>query len=190
MRFNELSKEKQDEILATTKSVCRHTAQRWPKSVTADDIEQMVLEALMGNEYAAAVRAAAEGDKDRRWMVLRKLANQIAAQERRDYEQFSGNFYYSVDEVRELLEDGILTDTNDPDRNVEEGIDLLEALTNLQARESPYVDVILERYTAEEPDVPGYKVSRALTALTDLMNDSHKARRIAYLERTEYGALA
>ena len=188
MRFNELSKEKQDEILATTKSVCRHTAQRWPKSVTADDIEQMVLEALMGNGYAAAVRAAAEGDKDHRWMVLRKLANQVASQERRDCEQFSGNFYYSVDEVKSLLEDGILT--GDSDDHVEEGVDLLEAMITLQKRESPYVYVILDRFGNFDKSVHHVKVNRALTALTDLMNDSHKTRRIAYLERTEYGALA
>ena len=190
MRFNELSKEKQDEILATTKSVCRHTAQRWPKSVTADDIEQMVIEALMGNEYAAAVRAAAEGDKDRRWMVLRKLANQIAAQERRDFEQFSGSFYYSVDEVKDLLEDGILTDLDEPDRDVEEGVDLLEAMISLELRKSPYVEVILEKFVERKVFDDRKKVFRALTVLTDLMNDSHKARRIAYLERTEYGALA
>lgn len=188
MRFNELSKEKQDEILATTKSVCRHTAQRWPKSVTFEDIQQMVLEELMGVDQLSTLRAAVSGDSDQRWMVLRKLANRIAARERRDYEQFSGNFYYSVGEVRELLEEGILT--GDDDGKVEEGVDLLEAMITLQKRESPYVEILLDYFVEHATGIRKQRVFKALTALTDLMNDSHKARRIAYLERTEYGALA
>ena len=188
MRFDDLTEEQLKILLSTLKSVSRHTAHRWPKSITFDDIEQLVLEFLMDHSKRNVLKEAVSEDKDRRWMVLRKLANQVASQERRDYEQFSGNFYYSVDEVKSLLEDGILT--GDSDDHVEEGVDLLEAMITLQKRESPYVDVILDRFGNFDKSVHHVKVNRALTALTDMMNDSHKARRIAYLERTEYGALA
>ena len=80
----------------------RKAANDWPGVAEAEDIDQEVWVKIL--EAPGTQRDLAEMDDNARYQTLHKLAQRVASKERNDYSRFSGNFRYSVSEVRSLLE--------------------------------------------------------------------------------------
>jgi hypothetical protein len=167
----------------------------WPGVVEADDIEQDIYLHLL--ERPGSLEKLLTFDDKGKLNALIQIGHQIAKQERIDYEVFSGNFRYSVDEVRNILEDrGLHGD--DPalksswsvaedfttggefedavlNKSAQE-TDLVRAMERLSRNNPHHTDLINRRYLAGESlnDADRKELYRALTALTTEMNRSFK----------------
>lgn len=175
MSFNDMSPDQLKWLVRDTREVARRVAYKWPGVATADDIEQLILEFLMESRNSSVLSRVINGSDEVKAITLSKVANQLASKERDNYDHFTGNYFYSVDEVKGLLRNGILTSDSEQMASAEAGIDLLEAFIAMTKRGSPYIDVILDHYTNGE-NISWHKISRALNALTKDMNRSYKDR--------------
>ena len=178
MKFSELDSEQLTLLYKEVKKAARYMSYRWPKTTTPDDIQQMILEFLMEERNVAALRMALSRSETERWTALRKVANQCAARERNDYDQFSCNYYYSVGEVWTYLRNDALIGGL-PNGFTEVRMDIENGLNYMRARKSPYVDVLVDYY------VHGKRVDqaakqRAVTSLTDAMNKSHREKELVH----------
>lgn len=186
-----------DEIL--TKQINRaakSVAFQWPGIVEADDVEQSIwlrllespgsMDKILGMDDAAQSRA------------IIGIGHQLASKERTDYEHFSGNFRYSVNEVKNLLESGILKDLGygvksswSTEEYIAKGGEFADAVLSKNSMEtdlrrglrwvesvnSKYYEVIRRRYLRDEVLVDSADqrlVQRALASLTTQMNRSFK----------------
>lgn len=195
MGTNVLSLEK--EVHKAAKSV----AHQWPGIVEAADLEQDIFLRLLESP-GSVDKLLNEFDDRNRLNAIIQIGHQIAAQERTDYEVFSGNFRYSVNEVKRLLEDRALHNEN-PELGsnwsvaedfVSKGgefedtvlnkssseTDLRRGMKRLWERNSKYAEVITRKYLNGDTLTSGAditRISRALTALTTEMNRSFKQQQ-------------
>ena len=159
------------------KKVARNVSYGWPGVVEADDLEQLIWVHIL--ESPGTQRDLDEMDEHTRYRTLSKIGHRLASQERASYDHFSGNFRYSVDEVKSVLSRGVLIeDIGGFDEAV---FDLMEALEVLVTRSPQYVDAITSRYA--DQIIPTEKsekdaLSNGLTRLTDEMNKSNKRRHV------------
>jgi len=194
---NVLSLEK--EVHKAAKSV----AHQWPGIVEADDLEQDIYLRLLESP-GSVDKLLNEFDDRNRLNAIIQIGHQIAAQERTDYEVFSGNFRYSVNEVKRLLEDRALHNENpelSSNWSVAEDFvskggefedtvlnksssenDLRRGMKRLRERNSKYAEVIDRRYLRDEvipqeDRAERTRLTRALTALTTEMNRSFKQQQ-------------
>ena len=84
------------------RKVARRAELEWPGIADAEDIEQEVYLHIL--ERPGTQRDLAEMDDLSRYRTLHKIAQRIASNERTKLDRFHGNFKFSVDEVRSLLE--------------------------------------------------------------------------------------
>lgn len=91
-----------DEWLRAIKKVAKKAAYDWPGVSSADDIFQGVCLHIL--ESPGTQRDLHDMNQIDRYRSLHKYAQRIASQERHGYARFVGNFRYSVDEVRVMLE--------------------------------------------------------------------------------------
>ncbi len=191
----------ENEVRKAAKSV----AHQWPGIVEQDDLEHDIFLRLLGSP-GSVDKLLNEFDDRNRLNAIIQIGHQIAAQERTDYEVFSGNFRYSVNEVKRLLEDRALhNDTPELDSNwsvaedfVSKGsefpdtvlnkssqeTDLRRGMKRLRERNSKYAEVIERRYLRSEVLEAGperTQLHRALTALTTEMNRSFKQQKRQHL---------
>ncbi len=194
----------ENEVRKAAKSV----AHQWPGIVEQDDLEQGIFLRLLDSP-GSVDKLLNEFDDRNRLNAIIQIGHQIAAQERTDYEVFSGNFRYSVNEVKRLLEDRALhNDTPELDSNwsvaedfVSKGGDFSDTVLNksssetdlrrgmkrLRERNSKYAEVIERRYLRDE-NIPESEsgaraaLTRALTALTTEMNRSFKQQGAARID--------
>lgn len=107
--------------------------------------------------------------------LLARMADRICIGERDDYEHFTGNYRYSVNEAKVLVEEYFL-------RNEEEFmVDLVDveiALDQLLEINQGQYEAIFRRYALGEVPVEPMKsrLKRGLTKITDYMNRSFKDR--------------
>lgn len=173
-------------------------AYQWPGVVEADDAEQMLYTHLLERPNAID-KLLNDFDEKQRLNAIIQIGHQLASEERADYDVFSGNFRYSVDEVRRLLEfralhheepslgsnwsisedfisggefeDAVLT-------KMASETDLRNAMKRLRESNEGYADIITRRYLGGESlSVEGgdrMRLNRALNALTTQMNRSFK----------------
>lgn len=158
-----------DEILVELTSKVRRAARsveyNWPGTVCADDVEQELYVRLL-ELSDEALQEVTEQSYDGAVAAFRRMGNQIASQYAADYEEFTGNYRYSGDEVKELLARGHLVISDG--MSVTERADLT---TGMQEIPEQYADVLWQRFVEDEnPD--RRKVSRAVLALTREMNRS------------------
>ena len=177
------------------------SARKWSGVIDPEDMEQeMWLRIAESTDYSEKL---AEMDDAARTSVLNKMGSQIASGYRNDYEKFSGNYIYSTDEVRELLESGALGNLNggeltiavDHDESVDnqevaqrvvsrketvtERIDLELGLKALAKRNSSYYAAIVNMHIygiRPVDDTARRTLNRAIDALTEEMNWSFKRR--------------
>lgn len=193
------------ELLAPdVKTAARTTARQWPDVIDRDDAEQEIWLRLL-DAGQGVVDSTVALDKPARVSMLTEIGHQIAMKERDAHELFSGNFYYSTDEVRKLLENGALLDIEDhaygtgghfynPDRvaggETESLFDLTGSrsdvktgMERLAKRNSRYHGEIINRYQVSFYDPPVLDQSarkvlqRAVDALSREMNHARTAAR-------------
>ena len=174
---------------------------KWPNVVSADDMEQELYLFLLERPNVIE-KLLTEFDDKNRLNAIVQIGHQIASKEREDYEVFSGNFRYSVDEVRGILEDRALHD-EDPSLGsnwsiaedfISKGGEFEDAVLNKSSSEMDlrrgfgrllkqnpkYADIIRRRYLDSESfeeAVDRMRLMRALTALTTEMNRSFKQQQ-------------
>ena len=181
------------EVTKAAKSV----TYQWPGIVEADDLEQDIYMKLLETPNSVEKLLNDFDDKQRLNAII-QIGHQIASKERADYDVFSGNFRYSVDEVRRLLENRALHH-EDPSLGsnwtisedyvkggeFEDAVltklasetDLRNGMKRLRKANPGYADMIQRRYFTGESIVEGSdrtRLSRALTALATQMNRSFK----------------
>ncbi len=176
---------------------------KWPNVVSAEDMEQELYLHLLESPGSVEKLLNEFNDKDRLNAVV-AIGHKIAGKEREDYEVFSGNFRYSVDEVKRLLvERGLLDEDHElgsswsskelisggefadlVNTKVSADVDLKRGMAALRKSNSKYAEAIEGRYKEEEkkkstqPErTERYVLSRALTALTKEMNRSFKEQQ-------------
>jgi hypothetical protein len=175
---------------------------KWPNVVSEEDMEQELYLFLL-ERPGVIEKLLAEFDDKNRLNAVVALGHQIASKERDDYEVFSGNFRYSVNEVKGLLEDRALHHESPElgsNWSVSEDFiqggefedtvlnklasetDLRRGLKMLAAKNSNYAEIIQRRYLRDEV-IPQSetgardRLTRALTALTTEMNRSFKQQQ-------------
>lgn len=171
----------QDEVRAVAKDVAR----KWPDVVTADDVEQDVMVLLL--ESPGTLNTVLNASPKIRKQMYFKLGHQEASKQHVDYEHWSGQFCYHVEDIRKFLEDGALTaDSGIPESEVLS--DLIEALAEMthKTSSSNYVDSILVRYVdgvvPDKNSADRKRLNRAVTAVTERMNRIGEARLRAWSE--------
>jgi hypothetical protein len=188
----------QDEVRKAAKTV----AHKWPNVVNADDMEQDIYLRLL--ESPGSVEKLLNDFSDRsRLNAIVRIGHEIAKIEREDYEIFMGDFRYSVDEVKKILDNRALIDlyeldeetnlksswgayfsvSNEFENKVVEKVaiesDVRRAMESLASKNSRYAEVIQRRYGKEEvipqdESAEHKRLGRALTALTKEMNRDYK----------------
>ncbi|WP_280350416.1 hypothetical protein [Nocardia abscessus] len=153
----------------------RSVAYQWPEVADADDIEQGIYLRLL--ESPGSVEKINEMEDAARYRAVVGIGHQLASEERDDYSHFSGNFAYSVDDVKSLLQRGVLSyPVSGFDSAV---VDLRIAMDRLDDVAVDYAASIRSRYLWWEIPTRSTEkttLSRALTALADEMNRSNRKR--------------
>lgn len=163
----------QDQVRKAAKTV----AHQWPTVVEADDMEQDIYLHLLESPGSVEKLLNDFSDKDR-LNALVAIGHKIAGKERLDYEIFSGNFRYSVDEVKKLLEKQTFKDAS-LGRTATSG-DLVAGMNRLRESSPQYAEMIERRYVNGETmtvDADRKRSERAVEALTTEMNRSFKSTR-------------
>ncbi len=181
------------EIRKAAKSV----AFQWPGIVGQEDMEQLLRVHLL--ETPGSVEKILGMGDAAKYRAVIGIGHQLASKERANYEHFSNNFRYSVNEVKALLRSGILkafgpglrSSWNITEEFVSRGgefedavltknsmeTDLLRGMQGLLKANAGYYDAIrrthLEDETALEA-VDRKRLERAQVALTTQMNRSFK----------------
>lgn len=161
-------------------------ADQWPGAIEADDLRQELWVKLL--ESVAYREQMTNAEPALRMELLKRMGRQIAGSYVNDYELFSGNAFYGTEHTRELLDAGILTvarsELGAMNETLTEFLDAQEAFTALKNRNRRYADVLWSAYAAGEIDRNSFSVrktlSRAVKALTDLMNQAHRRRYAEY----------
>ena len=150
----------------------RRAQARWNNLLPADDIEQEIWLFLMENP--SAQRYLLEGNQAEIAKALMTRADIICSRERLSYDHFTGNFHYSTEEVRDLLED-LTQDRVDLDASM---VDLDLAMADLEEENPNYYFVLHEAYAAGiEPEDTKSK-TRAVDKLTTIMNRKRSQREL------------
>lgn len=181
MTLNDLTQEQLDELTRVVRRVARSVAFNWPVTVVGDDLEQELwLEIL---QKPSTLKALVEADPPLRYRLLVRLGHRSAGNARDTYEFFTGNFRYSVDDVKRLLLKGALDTDVVPDSS--SGLDLEASLSALWETTPQYAEAITTRYSEkwESPESRSgqHALERGLTALTDGMNRNSRARDAAHV---------
>lgn len=178
----------ENDVAKAAKSV----AFQWPGIVEADDMEQSIWEHIL--ESPSTMAALQRMENTPRYQTISKIGHRIASKERDDYDHFTGNFRYSVGEVKKLLGDGGLasksswkTDEYTTDGGEFEDVvlltvsmaeDLKRGMEKLQESSPQYHDILVRKYRDGEyvtgTGAEHTRLTRAQTALTTAMNHGHK----------------
>lgn len=164
-------------VLVLSKEVskaARTVAIQWPTVVEADDLEQDIYTHLLESPASIDKLVNEFNDKDRLNAII-AIGHKIASKERLDYEVFSGNFRYSVDEVKKLLDKQTFKDAKFGNTSTSE--DLRRGMESLRVSSPQYAEIIESRYIDGEfvkSPAEGMRLVRAVEALTTEMNRSFK----------------
>lgn len=170
---------RRDELLAALVPKARAAARAavdWSGVIEADDLEQEIYLKLLELSDRALSDVADHviyGDRSAFKFLRDTLAPQIAAEYRDDYELFTGNYYYSGEEVRRLLTDGVLVFGDAA--TATERADITKAMAAIPAQ---YREALVRRYVEMIDDrADKDTLVRARRALTREMNKSNREAR-------------
>lgn len=172
---NTTAKTSIEKLLPEIQQAAKKTARDWNGIISADDAEQEIVIRLLEDAYAEKLLCF---DQNARTETLEKIGRQIASDYRTDYDHFTGNFFYSTNDVREILERGALHEERVSTNT--ERLDLDEGMALLKRRNERYAKMLGRRYLAGEEVKERMVLSRAVDLLTDCMNNVHRNREIAY----------
>lgn len=158
------------DLVPKVRAIAHKTASYWPGTIDADDVEQEISLRLLELSDDALERLD-QSPHAGVMSTLRMLGMQIASDYRNDYESFSGNYRYSGEEVRSLLESGALVFSDE--LTATERVDLMAAMERLQETSPQYAEALFRRYAEGIPDRGKSDENarlRAIRALTREMN--------------------
>lgn len=160
--------------------VAKSVVNSWPGVMEAEDVQQELwVRILESPKYKDQMETS---DPALRFEFLKRLGMQIVGREVSSYELFSGNVYYGTDHVRALLEAGLLTinrwELGGMKETLTDFMDLHSAFDHMKNVSPEYAQVIWSAfadgdYNKEKPSAR-MKLSRAITSLTDHMNQIHR----------------
>ncbi|WP_157931035.1 hypothetical protein [Mycobacteroides abscessus] len=188
-----------DALTKDIKKVAKNVEFQWPGLITKDDAEQEIWVHIMESPKTSDDLEAM--DSDSRYRTIHKIGHRIASDYRADYDHFTGNFRYSVDEVKKLLESGAMEvvehsiasgwsdsefvsgGTEFEDKvllTVSQETDLKNGLEVLRAESQQYYEILSRKYLLGEnvtqTGAEHTRLSRAYSALATAMNSSHKVQ--------------
>jgi hypothetical protein len=166
-------------MLPEIRRAARTVARKWPQVTSQEDMTQSIFMHFL--ERTGSTLKLADMVPGERAASLIKIGHQVASQEREKYDRFSGQFTYSVDEVRTALDDGGLTKGADVIRVVH--IDVQKAMEYLESKTPGYATALVRKYVDEES--PSNKseenlLYRAVETLTSRMNRNRNLDRAEF----------
>jgi hypothetical protein len=150
------------QVMKAAKAVARN----WPGVIEDDDLEHDMLVRLL--ETPNSVEKIYEMENKSRVQALTWMGHQIAKGERTSFEHFSGNFRYSVNEVKKLLAGGML-------RGMNPATGSSWAAEDYVATDGSFEDGLLNRYSTE------LDLVRAMVRLEDKNHEAARAIVLRYL---------
>lgn len=157
----------------------RRASAKWHGLMEPEEIESEIWIQIM--ESPATARDLETKDSTLVFDLLCRYADRICMKERDDYEHFTGNYRYSVNEAKTLIEEFFL---RDGENLMVDFVDVDVAFVRLMEANQKQADAVFRRYALGE--TPGDDKSfenalrRGLTHLTDLMNRNFKDRERDY----------
>lgn len=161
------------------KAAARRASNNWYGLMEPDEIEQELWVEIL--ESPATAGKLADSDPNHITDLLARMADRICIKERDAYEHFTGNYRYSVNEAKALIEEFFL---RDGESLLVDFVDVDVAFVRLMEENQKQADAVFRRYALGE--TPGEDKSfenalrRGLTHLTDLMNRNFKERERDY----------
>lgn len=160
------------------KIAARRASANWYGLLEPEEIEsELWIEIL---ESGATEGKLGASEPDLLIDLLVRMAERICIKERDNYEHYSGNYRYSVNEVRELAE--MFFTRSGEDLSVD-FVDFEIGFDKLSDTNPNYAEAIYRRYALGEPQdtEPGKSsLKRGHTKLTNLMNRNFKKREYEY----------
>lgn len=163
---------------AAVQREARSAESRWNKIITADDIEQEIWLFIM--ETRSTERFLQDAEPAQVAAALRTRADIICSKERLDLDHFTGNFHYTTTEVRDLLEKVYIEEPTIT--TADEHADITTALDDLEDEHPGHFIVLYKKYSFGIEPSDTKKTTRAVDALTTIMNRKRSQRD---LDRTE-----
>lgn len=160
-------------------TAARGSARKWP-TLDWEDVRQDVWVYLLEN-LPELTKLLKEEDPSTQ---LRRIAGQRAAMAADVYEFFSGQYEYGTDEVRALLEMGLIT--NKEVATLTESTDLSTGMLMLKSSNKKMFDVVVNKYVRGIEPNRRADTSDAIDKLTVLMNRANTSSR--YTEHQGPGA--
>jgi hypothetical protein len=184
------------------KTAARTTARKWGEVLEVDDAEQEIWLRILA-DGRRQLDVLLEMDRPARIAALTKVGSRIGAEVRDEYEMFSGNYSYGTDDVRELLDKGILVAADDDFSDgaplwelpgyvlgqlnrtdtcgANERIDVLLGMKQLLKESSWYAQILIANFTTPDPvHAHRRELTRAIDALTREMNRISQKRMADY----------
>lgn len=165
------------------KRAARSASYTWHGLLEEDDIEQMLWVEIL--ESPATASKLRESDADLTTDLLTRMAERICIAERDDYEHFTGNYRYSVSEVKELAE---IVFVRTGEELAVDIVDFEVSFDELTKTHDDYAESIFRRYALGEIADGGaakMRLSRGLTELTNKMNRNFKKREREFWDGPE-----
>lgn len=162
-------------ILPDINRAAAHVALEWADVVEPEDVGQGISVALLERPNVLAQVAALEPRQRRQYLF--RIGQQVASEERVDYEHFSGQYRYSTDEVRSHLDGGALEGVGEEPQDPVDGanaatfsvedLDIRVAIRRLPEAQQR---TLIERFALGRITEDRKAVTRAVDALTRELN--------------------
>ena len=167
------------------RSVAKKVSKDWDGIAEPEDVEQEIWMELLAESSEDWLLLLAELPDKNRTAAVNRIGRHVAERMREHYYQFSGNYTYDVDEVRELLEWGIHDFDGYSTRLFlqSEAADYTVGMERLKDRNSNYWAIIVNYYQLGQPAGDGTarkELSRAREALTREMNGARRSAEAEY----------
>lgn len=173
-------------VLPDLEKVAGQVARKWPQVTSQEDLYQDLVVHFL--ERPGSLEKLTEFASPDRQKIVNRVAHQIASGQRDDLEIFSGQFTYSVPEVRKLAEKGAAL--NRVANFDAASIDFQESLALLKKQNRDYWSVFVDRYVNDvqpERNSAGAKVlERAVESLTILMNRARATKQYEFTNGGTY----
>lgn len=167
-------------LVPLIRAVARKVAGDWDGIAEPDDVEQEIWMELLAESSYEYVITLAEMEAASQQYVVNRVGRHVGQRMREDYYQFSGNYTYDTEEVRELLERGALEESDGLTKlSRSEVADVQIGMDRLKERSSAYWAAIMNYYvhclpidysTSTEKNM----LQRARAALTSEMNGTRR----------------
>lgn len=173
-----------DKVKPLVRAVSRRVSRDWDGIGDPEDVESELWLELLAESSESYVVTLAELPDANRQAAVNQIGRHVAERMREDYYTFSGNYTYDVDEVRTLLERGILDqDGYSTTFMRSEAADVQVGMERLLERNSNHWAAITNYYKLGIPcPEAGDRVTlgRARVSLTREMNGSRRAAEVEY----------